>query len=76
MDEEVSNKKSIKFQIIDWFTEDTNIVDEDSGKESKKFKIIIFFIVNKMKKAKFSYYNTPMLVLHEYNLSQKSLYEL
>ena len=29
-----------------------------------------------MKRAKFSYYNTPMLVLHEYNLSQKSLYEL
>tara|TARA_B100001059_G_C17714495_1_gene517237 strand:+ start:471 stop:914 length:444 start_codon:yes stop_codon:yes gene_type:complete len=29
-----------------------------------------------MKKAKFSYCNTPMLVLHEYNLSQKSLYKL
>ena len=27
-------------------------------------------------KAKYTYYNTSMLVLHEYNLRQKSLFEL
>ena len=27
-------------------------------------------------KAKYTYYNTSMLVLHEYNLQQKSLFEL
>ena len=27
-------------------------------------------------KARYSYYNTSMLVLHDYNLKQKSLYEL
>ena len=44
--------------------------------KNKIDNIFIFSIVKKMKRAKFSYYNTPMLVLHEYNLSQKSLYEL
>lgn len=27
-------------------------------------------------KAKYTYYNTSMLVLHEYNLRQKSLFDL